>query len=234
MIFDRPVIYGTSYKGKLYVGQHIGDGSDYVGSGVIIKDIKKSGNEDKLITGVIEYVDDVNNLNEREIYWIKKLKPKLNLTLGGGGSLGRKHSKETIEKISKSKIGMYVGEKNPMYGKKHSKETKNILSKKQKGENNNFYGKKHSLETLKKMSLTKQGEKHPMYGKKHKEDTKLKMREKKIGVNNHMCKNIEMLYILNMRNQRNKWKVRVPSHKIKSFKNIKEAMIYRDKIVGVN
>jgi hypothetical protein len=28
--------------------------------------------------------------------------------------------------------------------------------------------------------------------------------------------------------------VRVPSHKIKSFKNIKEAMIYRDKIVGVN
>ena len=234
MIFNRPVIYGTSYKGRLYVGQHIGDGSDYVGSGVIVKDIKKSGNENKLITGVIEYINDIEKLDEREIYWIEKLKPKLNLTLGGGGSFGRKYSKETIEKMSKSKIGMYGGEKNPMFGKKHKEKTKKLMSENQKGENNNFYGKKHSLETLKKMSLTKQGEKHPMYGKKHKEDTKLKMREKKIGVNNHMCKNIEMLYILNMRNQRNKWKVRVPNFKQKSFFMLNDAQKHRDKLVGIN
>ena len=53
MIFDRPVIYGTSYKGKLYIGKHVGSGIDYVGSGILITRIIKKGNENKLITGVI-------------------------------------------------------------------------------------------------------------------------------------------------------------------------------------
>ena len=230
MIFNRPVIYGTSYKGKLYVGQHIGDGSDYVGSGVIIKDIKKSGNENKLITGIIEYVDDIKKLDEREIHWIKKLKSELNLTLGGGGSFGRKYSKETIEKMSKSKIGMYEGEKNPMFGKKHKEKTKKLMSENQKGEKNNFYGKKHSLETLKKISLTKQSENHPMFGKKHSEETKKLMSKLRKG----KSKNPKMIYILNIKNQRNKWKVRIPNFKQKSFFMLNDAQKHRDNLMGVN
>lgn len=59
-----------------------------------------------------------------------------NMTDGGEGTEGRVHSKETIKKISESKIGRsshnhssdYVkritGKGNPMYGKKHTEETK--------------------------------------------------------------------------------------------------------------
>jgi len=101
MRFNKPVIYGTSYKGKLYIGQHIGNNRDYYGGGVIIKNIIKSGNKHKLKTKVIEYVKDVNLLNEREIYWIKKLKPQLNLAPGGeGGDRSMFFTKEILKSKS--------------------------------------------------------------------------------------------------------------------------------------
>jgi hypothetical protein len=154
MRFDQPVIYGTSYKGKLYIGQHVGNGRDYVGGGNIIKDIIKSGKREKLITGVIEYVDDVQKLSEREIYWIKKLNPKLNLAPGGEGgdrsfsftpkilkSKSEKmkaivRSKEWCDNIRKSKLGV-----------KLSEEHKNSIRQK-------HIGKKISEETRKKLSYT--------------------------------------------------------------------------------
>jgi len=128
MRFYEPVIYQTSYKNKKYIGQHIGNGRDYVGGGVIIKDIIKSGNKHKLNTKVIEYVKDVNQLDEREIYWIKKLKPELNLAPGGEGgdrsmfftpeiskSKSDKmkaivRSKEWCENIRKSKLGVKLSD----------------------------------------------------------------------------------------------------------------------------
>src|SRR6056300_429453 len=101
MRFDQPVIYQTSYKDKKYIGQHIGNGRDYVGGGKIIKSIIKSGNKHKLKIKVIEYVKDVNLLNEREIYWIKKLKPKLNLAPGGeGGDRSMFFTKKTLKSKS--------------------------------------------------------------------------------------------------------------------------------------
>jgi group I intron endonuclease len=62
-----------------------------------------------------------------------------------------------------------TGENNPFYGKKHSKETiqkiKDTLKGQMDGENNPFYGKKHSEETRKKLSQNhiglQAGEKHP-------------------------------------------------------------------------
>ena len=100
MRFDQPVIYQTSYKGKKYIGQHIGNGRDYVGGGKIIKSIIKSGYRHKLKTKVIEYVKDINLLDEREIYWIDKIKPELNLAPGGEGG---DRSMFFTEKTSKSK-----------------------------------------------------------------------------------------------------------------------------------
>ena len=37
---------------------------------------------------------------------------------GGGVTVGYHHTKESKEKMSKARIGMYKGDKNPMYGKK--------------------------------------------------------------------------------------------------------------------
>ena len=79
MRLNQPGIYQSTQKGTKYIGQHIGNCRDYVGGGRIIKDIIKSGNRHKLKTKVIEYVNNVNQLDEREVYWINKIKPKLNL-----------------------------------------------------------------------------------------------------------------------------------------------------------
>ena len=124
MRFDQPVIYQTTYKGKKYIGKHIGNGRDYVGGGRIIKNIIRSGNRHKLKTKVIEYVNNVNQLDEREVYWINKIKPELNLAPGGEGGdrsmffteegaksksikmSNFKRSKEWCNNISKSKIGI--------------------------------------------------------------------------------------------------------------------------------
>ena len=130
MRFDTPVIYGTSYKGKLYIGQHIGNGANYVGSGTIISNIKKSGKSKYLITGVIEYVNDVKKLDERERYWIAKLKPELNLTQGGEGTLGspRPKSKKIRKQISEKLKGR-------IFTKEHKKQISLALKNKKKSDN---------------------------------------------------------------------------------------------------
>lgn len=58
---------------------------------------------------------------------------------------GRKHSAETIEKISRGKLNEYKNNPHP------------------------WTGKKHSLETRKKISRANSGENHPMFGKRGKE-----------------------------------------------------------------
>jgi group I intron endonuclease len=85
-----------------------------------------------------------------------------NLTDGGEGAVGFKHTEEFKERLSKLKKGEnnYMfgrkGELNPNYGKKHSEEQKRKNSESKKGmfekEKNPFYGKKHTYENRKKMS----------------------------------------------------------------------------------
>ena len=121
MVFNKPAIYETTYKGQKYIGQHIGNGRDYVGSGVIIKNIIKSGNKHKLKTRVIEFVKDVSLLDEREIYWIKKIKPELNIAPGGeGGDHSMFFTKESRQSMGRDQSGS----KNSMYGKTHTEEVR--------------------------------------------------------------------------------------------------------------
>jgi group I intron endonuclease len=103
----------------------------------------------------------IENLDEREIYYIKELnshvsKMGYNIALGGNVPMrGRHHSDATKEKISDS-------------GKRFA------------GENNPFYGKKHTEESLQKMSdnhVDVSGDKNPMFGKNHTEETRQKMSE---------------------------------------------------------
>ena len=129
MVFNKPAIYETTYKGQKYIGQHIGNGRDYVGSGVIIKNIIKSGNKHKLKTRVIEFVKDVSLLDEREIYWIKKIKPELNIAPGGeGGDHSMFFTKESRQSMGRDQSGS----KNSMYGKTHTEEVREIIRQKNK------------------------------------------------------------------------------------------------------
>jgi len=55
---------------------------------------------------------------------------------------GKRHSKESLKKMSESKKGKMVGEKNPFYGKTHSEESKRKMSEAHKGKPSRMKGKK--------------------------------------------------------------------------------------------
>jgi len=97
--------------------------------------------------------DREHTLKVMETFFIKQydsFNVGYNMTIGGDGTfgnktwLGRKHKKETIEKISKTKTGKP--------GTKHTESHKNKMSIVMSGKNNPNYGKKLSEETRKKMS----------------------------------------------------------------------------------
>ncbi len=101
----------------------------------------KSGNASKLVFAairkygidnfkfeVIEILpeEEAKHLEVRLISALKTKAPNgYNLTEGGEGTIGWSPSKETRQRMSKSK----TGERNAMYGKSHSKETKEKLKK---------------------------------------------------------------------------------------------------------
>lgn len=73
--------------------------------------IRKHGEESFQIE-LIEEVDDVEVLKERETYWIKyhnsyNRDKGYNLTLGGDGTFGRFHSEETRDKIRQKALNRY-------------------------------------------------------------------------------------------------------------------------------
>ena len=205
LVHDENGYYHLVYKivntvnGKIYIGKHSTKDpyDDYMGSGVrILQAIKKYGLENFTKEILFCYNCEENAfLKEAEIVNEEFIKSEntYNVVLGGymnNGSwcgknapmYGKKHTKETKEKLSKAHKGkqtgknnpMYgmFGEKNPFYGRKHTKETKEKLSKaakERKGSKNPYYGKTHTKEAKDKISKAKcgkcSGENNPMFGK---------------------------------------------------------------------
>jgi len=86
-----------------------------------------------------------------------------------------------------------TGENHYLYGKKHTDETLQKMSELKYGENNPFYGKQHSNDSRKKMSDAQKKrfenpENHPMYGKHLSEETKNRLSEVFSGENNPACR----------------------------------------------
>ena len=86
------------------------------------------------------------------------------------GMLGKKHTKETRQKMSLSKKGIpktaeqnrknseaHKGKNNPFYGKTHTIESKRKISEASTGENNGMFGRKHSDEAKHKVSVANKG-----------------------------------------------------------------------------
>ena len=90
-----------------------------------------------------------------------------NLTLGGEGASGHKHSCETLQKIKK------VGPANGMFGKKRTLEERNAVSKANTGR---LWTPEHKTAH----SLLISGNSNPMFGKSHKIETIQKIRDSKI------------------------------------------------------
>lgn len=107
---------------------------------------------------ILELVNDINLLAEREVFWINELKPEYNMSEGGLGNKGRKLSdelKQMLSQIAKmqwqSKSDLekqYIINNNligPKIGHPVSAETRQKLREKN-------LGKKQSAETIKKRS----------------------------------------------------------------------------------
>jgi group I intron endonuclease len=157
-------IYENLLNGKIYIGQtnnikrrdrlHISGNI----SMPIDRAIKKYG-RDNFSLNIISSSNDQIIANDDEIYWIARAKELLGIknvyNVSNGGSAvmsGRKHSEETILKISESKKGTSPWNK----GLKMSEDfcLKNSEAHKglQSGKNGSMFGRKHSEETRKKIS----------------------------------------------------------------------------------
>ena len=117
---------------KFYVGKDKNNNPKYFGSGKILRlAIEKYGNGN-FKKEIIEECKTNKELNEREIYWIDKLKPQYNLARGGCGGNTLKYAdektikkyKETCRKSYYSKTILTDGYKNR--GEKISKSKKGI------------------------------------------------------------------------------------------------------------
>ena len=209
-IYTEP--YGYIYlttnliNGMKYIGQHSAKEFDkyYYGSGVLIKKALSEYGVENFKCEIIEWCDTFEELNEREKYWIRYYNADLddnfyNRAMGGSNSkfclrgknhpwYNRKHSEESLKKMSKSK----QGENNPMYGKHHTDETKEKMRESQLGDKNHMYGqseksywfnKHRDEETKRKISENRilnrvaAKENNPFYGKTHSKEDKIKMSE---------------------------------------------------------
>jgi group I intron endonuclease len=114
-------IYKTTNRinNKVYIGKSMKTfNENYLGSGVLLnRALKKYGRENFSVE-VIEHAEDINELNEKEKYWIAKYKDNsYNIAEGGtgGNTLGnhpnkKQHYKKVAKKISKTLKGHLVSE----------------------------------------------------------------------------------------------------------------------------
>lgn len=145
------IIYKTInlINNKIYVGQDTRNNPKYLGSGNLLKNaIKKYGIENFKKEILEDDIDDINILNEKEIYWIKKLNSKrpngYNLTDGGCGNLGYEWTDEQRKTLSEAMLNSDSHKQimesveykqkmsNANKGHKHSKKTKILISKNRK------------------------------------------------------------------------------------------------------
>ena len=113
-------IYKTTnlLNNKIYIGQKHSStflGNKYLGSGKILNQAITKDGADNFIVQLLEEVNTQDELDEREIFWIKHYKSTdrhIGYNICEGGKVNR----------------TMVGENNPFYGKHHSYESRQKMS----------------------------------------------------------------------------------------------------------
>lgn len=200
------IIYKTTnlIDGKFYIGKSIKDDPNYLGSGLkLVRAIKKYGRQN-FKKEILERCESVEQLNEREKYWIKATnaqKDGYNIALGGnGGDTYTDEMKYALSVSRKNKprdpsifVKMVETKKkrkaeNPdRY--KMTEAHKAKMSKVHKGKvigerqraimREKMKGSKLSEEFIAQQKKDKRGANGSFYGQKHSEETRKKMSEAK-------------------------------------------------------
>ena len=163
----------NTVNGKRYVGQtvrtlkqrwkeHIRDSKD-ISKTHFHNAIRKYGPENFLLKTLVwcKNTDEMDTKEKHYISSMKTLRPDgYNLTTGGDGSFGYKHTEKSLRKMRRiQKANPTLG----MLGKKHSKETRELLSKLAYSRTPR---KPCSKETRAKISKSKLGKKRKPFSKK--------------------------------------------------------------------
>ena len=184
---------------KEYVGQttktaeerfkyHKSCNKSYIGNAI------RAHGAENFVIAILKVCKSKEELDYWEKYFIKARNTKYphgyNFTDGGEGTLGHKHTPETIALMKKKHKGRKLtpeqcanikaskmGEKNPFFGKKHTPESIAKMKKTRTGRRYTpehcaniaagLKGRKFTPEHCKNISESKKGEKHPFYGKHH-------------------------------------------------------------------
>lgn len=150
-------------NGKIYIGKDSKNNPNYYGSGIVVNHAFKKYGKDNFIKETIDTAKDHDELNEKEIFWIKELNSTnvnigYNRTHGGDGFSGL--VTEVIKKSIKKRTGQKRTDETKLKmslaskGIVKSDDHKQALSKawqKRKIE------KPHTKETLEKMSNSMKG-----------------------------------------------------------------------------
>ncbi len=126
-------------NGKIYIGQTVRSLEERIPCHLSIKKkppfslaLRKYGIQSFELS-IIDNASSKEVLDAKERYWIKQYGCKVpygyNLTDGGEGSQGYKHTQESCRKISLS----HIGEKNYLWGKQRSEKTRKKMSKTRMG-----------------------------------------------------------------------------------------------------
>ncbi len=183
MSYGYIYVIENTINNKKYVGQSIDLKSRWknhcsgrwTGVSLIDAAIQKYG-RDYFELVILEACQNINELNKKEIFWIKELESLSpnGYNLETGGRKG-----EIVNKITKSKMSAArKGPNNPMFGKKHSKETiekmRNAkLGKRLSTKHRDRIGK--GTKESKKVKNKWKNRRHPWFGRQHTEETKRKM-----------------------------------------------------------
>lgn len=145
----------NNLDGKIYIGQEKRNNPKYYGSGnLIIEAIKIYGKENFTKDILESNIENSNELNNREKYWINKLNsrdPLIGYNLSAGGS-SYYMSPEIAKKISDNLKGKYVGERAFRHGIRLTQEHKDRISIA-----NSKINRTVTPETRKKMSESRMG-----------------------------------------------------------------------------
>jgi group I intron endonuclease len=180
------IIYKATFSnGKCYIGQTVASLNTRVQSHikaiksgrenqVFHRAIIKYG-EDDITWEIIDYADSIEELNEKEIYWIKFYNSYVhfensngyNMTLGGNSTIGWIPSEETKKKISEANKGKLAGDKNPQYGKT--------------GKDSQWWQRKHTEEEKIKISIANKGR---VFTEKHRRNISNSNKGKRKGIPN--------------------------------------------------